>query len=520
VSDVVEVAGGKVRGVDGDAVRQFLGIPYAASPSGALRWRPPQPPIPWSGIRPASDFGAMAPQSPATPGFSLPGDPSEQSEDCLSLNVWTPGLDGLRRPVMVWIHGGGFSGGTGAGLLYRGEELARRGNVVVVTINYRLGALGFLGHRSLTDERDGGVSGNWGLLDQVAALRWVGEYIESFGGNAQNVTIFGESAGGMCVAALMSSPAARGLFHRAIVQSGPPYAHSLLHAQRIGDDLSEVLGLDAADRATWQSVPAAALVDATQTLQSVTPPPGQLPLPFLPVVDGTFLPRSPYEGIAEGAGAPTPLLIGTNRDELTLFALGTPDLGELDQQRLEDWIGLAAPGAHPVEVVETYRNERAARGETLTPHDLWIAIGTDLVFRWPSLRLAAAHHRWGSATFVYLFTWESPVFDGILGASHALEIPFVFGTAANPVVAAYCGDGPDSQALSQHMLDAWAAFAWTGDPSHPHIGGWPAWDGHRRSTMVFGRRSAVVDGPRDQELAVWSKVAPLVGSEPMSETAP
>jgi para-nitrobenzyl esterase len=394
-------------------------------------------------------------------------------------------------------------------LLYRGDTLARRGDVVVVTLNYRLGALGFLGHRALVDAQDGGVSGNWGLLDQVAALRWVRAHIEAFGGDPENVTLFGESAGGMSVAALLAAPAARGLFHRAIVESGPPYAHSLVHAERIGDDLVELLGTGVADRRRLESVPAAELVAATQLLQSRPPRPGQLPLPFLPVVDGTFLPQQPYEAMDEGKGAPVPLLIGTNRDELTLFTLGAPDLGELDTARLEEWTSLAAPGASATEVVETYRRVRAARGEPVAPRDLWIAIGTDLVFRWPTLRMAAAQRVRQPATFVYLFTWEAPVFDGALGASHALEIPFVFGAVRDPAVVVYSGGGPSAEALSDRMLTAWASFAHTANPARTAEDAWPPWDPVARSTMVFGSESHVEDGPRDAELAVWSGVAPL-----------
>ena len=506
------MAGGRVRGHRGEGLWTFLGIPYARPPEGPFRWRAPQPPEPWSGVRVASELGPIAPQTPAVPGFSLPGDPEEQSEDCLSLNVWTPDLDqpgGLGRPVMVWLHGGGFTGGTGGSLLYRGGKLARRGDVVVVTINYRLGALGFLCHPVLTGGA-AATTGNWGLLDQVAALRWVRDHIADFGGDPRNVTIFGESAGGMSASALLAAPSALGLFHRAIIESGPPYAHTRVNAARIGEDLVEVLGIRSPTRERLESVPARELVAATGILQGRQSRPGHLPLPFLPVVDGVFLPRPPYESVAEGRGSPVPLLIGTNRDELTLFTLNTPGMAELDEERLGEWTSLAAPGAPPTAVIEAYRNVRASRGEPVTPRELWIAIGSDLVFRWPSLRLAAAHRERQPATFVYLFTWEAPVLGGVLGASHALEIPFVFGGLGHPAVAALSGGGPDAEALSDRMLDAWAAFARTGDPSHPGIGTWRSWDRHRRSTMVFGPGGRLVDGPRDEELAVWAESVPLI----------
>ena len=421
---------------------------------------------------------------------------------------------------MVWLHGGGFTGGTGGSLLYRGGKLSRRGDVVVVTINYRLGALGFLCLPVLSDPggasvpgRAGalrGTSGNWGLLDQVAALRWVRDHIADFGGDPRNVTIFGESAGGMSASALLGAPSAHGLFHRAIIESGPPYAHTRANATRIGEDLLQVLQMRSPTRERLESVPARDLVAATEVLQGRPSRPGHLPLPFLPVVDGAFLPMAPYESVAEGRGAAVPLLLGTNRDELTLFTLNAPGLADLDEERLGEWTSLAAPGAPPMAVIDAYRSVRSARGEPVTPRELWIAIGSDLVFRWPTLRLAAAHRERQPATFVYLFTWEAPVFDGALGASHALEIPFVFGGLDHPAVAALSGGGPDAEALSDRMLDAWAAFAHTGDPSHPGIGTWRAWDRHRRSTMVFGPGGRLVDGPRDEELAVWAESVPLL----------
>ena len=215
-----QTATGSVRGFQERGVWAFRGIPYARDPSGARRWRRPEPPPRWSGVLEANRFGPIAPQSPPVPGMSIPGDPIESSEDCLSLNIWTPRIDDAMRPVMVWIHGGGFTTGGGGSLLYRGDRLASIGDVVVVTMNYRLGVLGFLASTSLADH-DGGFA-NWGLLDQLAALSWVKENIANFGGDPKNVTVFGESAGGMSISALLSADAARGLFQRAIIQSGPP----------------------------------------------------------------------------------------------------------------------------------------------------------------------------------------------------------------------------------------------------------------------------------------------------------
>lgn len=516
VGAVVEVFGGRVRGQEGDGVWSFLGIPYAASPAGPGRWRPPRPPEPWSGVRPATAFGPIAPQPPPTPGMSVPGDPVEQSEDCLSLNVWTPAPDEGRRPVMVWVHGGGFTSGTGASLLYRGAELARCHDVVVVTFNYRLGALGFLGHPGVAvPPAPPEAVGNWGLLDQVAVLRWVRRHIAGFGGDPHKVTLFGESAGAMSIAALLAMPAARGLFHRAALQSGPPYTHSPARAAQVGEDLVAELGLAGADRRLLEQVPAEELVAATGRLPERPPPAGELPLPFLPVVDGVVLPRPPLDAVAAGHAADVPVLIGTNRDELSFFAVGNPEWASMDEDRLIRWVQRSAPGIDHRPALDTYRRARRRRGEPDDPRALWVAMGSDLVFRWPSLRLAAAQHLHQPATYVYLFTWETPAFGGILGSCHALEIPFVFGGVRDPAIAAFTGGGPEAEALADLMQPAWAAFARSGDPSHPGLD-WPAWDVRRRATMVFGSGGRWQEGPLDEELKVWSAAAPMMSGSALT----
>jgi para-nitrobenzyl esterase len=409
---------------------------------------------------------------------------------------------------MVWIHGGGFTTGSGSVFLYRGGDLVRNGDAVVVTINYRLGALGFLGHRGLAGPD--GLVGNWGLHDQVAALRWVHNHIAQFGGDAGNVTIFGESAGGFSVATLMGTPAAAGLFRRAVVQSGGIHVHTIEEAERAANRLVEALGVKTCSRESLGRVPAAELVAATEQVASHRPDPGLIPLPFLPTLDGTFLPQHPLGAIAGGSAAGIDLLIGTNRDELTLFGLGNPALMALDESGVHRWVANAAPDVPVDELMEGYREARLARSEAVDARDMWVAVGTDCVFRWPSLQLAAAQAAQGARTYVYLFDWESPAFGGILGSCHALELPFVFGAVGVPAVQLFSGAGPEVEALSAQMQRSWLAFSRDGSPSHDGAGEWPTWDQKTRSTMMFGARTGAVDAPRDPELAVWEQYRPLL----------
>jgi para-nitrobenzyl esterase len=515
---VVSVIQGRLRGVWRGDHWTFSGVPYARSAAGELRWRPPQPPESWEEVRDASTFGPIAPQSAAAPGITSPADPETSephSEDCLSLNIWTPELPesptvepGQGRPVMMFIHGGGFTSGSGSVFLYRGGHLVRNGNAVVVTINYRLGALGFLGHRDLADPD--GLVGNWGIHDQLAALAWLRDNIAVFGGDAGNVTIFGESAGGFSVAALLGTPAARGLFRRAVVQSGGVHVHSMEEAERSAQRLAAVLGIANCDRASLEPIPSAELVAATEEIGKRRPDPGMIPLPYLPVVDGVLLPRDPLRAVAEGGADGIDLLIGTNRDELTLFGLGNPAFMALDAEGMQRWVANAVPEAAADEVIDGYRAARSARGEPVDAKDIWVAVGTDVVFRWPSLQLAAAHVARGSRTFVYLFEWESPALGGMLGSCHALELPFVFGAVHLPVVQLFSGSGPAVQSLSEEMQRAWLAFAADGNPTHHGIDEWAPWDPEGRATMVFGAQTGLVHAPRDAELRVLERHRPLV----------
>jgi para-nitrobenzyl esterase len=487
----VSTSYGRLRGEARGGHLAFLGVPFAQPPVGALRFMAPQPPAPWSGVRDALAFSACAPQDPlAAPGFKAEG---PESEDCLYLNVYTPAADGARRPVLFWIHGGGFSHGSGAQPSYNGGPLAERGDVVVVTINYRLGALGYLYLGAHGGDRWGAAC-NAGQLDQIAALRWVQQNIAAFGGDPEQVTIFGESAGSVAVCTLLAMPDARGLFSKAIAQSGT--------ANRLADTANaaattarylKTLGIDDADPDKLRGV----AVDALLRAQG---PRG----PLSPVVDGRNLPQRPISAVREGVARDIPLLVGTNRDEQKLY-VSVPrtviDDAELERQVREQLPRGAA--ARAGEVIAVYRKSRAARGLPSANHDVADAMVTASRFRIPATRLCEAQAAHQPRTFLYQFDWESPARRGELGACHGLEVPFVWGTVGKNGNPRFTGTGPDADHLSRQMMDAWIAFAKTGDPSHAGIGSWPAYGAAQRQTMIFGKHCAVQAAPFEEERAVW-----------------
>jgi para-nitrobenzyl esterase len=418
----------------------------------------------------------------------------EQSEDCLYLNVYTPRADSARRPVLFWIHGGGFTGGSASQALYDGGRLAARGDVVVVTINYRLGALGYLALP--------GVTPNLGQLDQIAALRWVRDNIARFGGDASNVTIFGESAGGMAVATLLAMPGARGLFRRAIPQSGAAHhTQTFESAERVARTLLEELG--SGDVAKLADAPVAQILAAqarTQAKQMA----GGAGLGFAPVIDEDAIPTHPLAAVRDGAARDVALLVGTTRDESKLFRLGLADAPPIDEARLLRRVRalLGSRESHAERVIEAYRGARAGRAST-EPSELLDAIETDRSFRIPAIRLAEAQHRHQPDSYMYLFTWPSPARRGALGACHALELPFVFGTLDAPTMDRFAGSGPDAEALAARMMDAWLAFARSGRPGHADLPDWSPYETGRRATLVFDRAPELAHAPLDAERAVW-----------------
>jgi para-nitrobenzyl esterase len=513
---VAETRYGKLEGIDAGGAIAFKGIPYAAPPVGARRWAPPERPAAWSGVRRAAAFSPVAPQTQAPirllEAFFLE---EPQSEDCLCLNVWTPAADGARRPVLVWIHGGAFAIGSGSQSLYDGAPLARRGDVVVVTINYRLGALGFLHLRELTGGRIP-ATGNEGILDQVAALEWVRENIAGFGGDPANVTIFGESAGGMSVGTLLGLPRARGLCAKAIPQSGAAQTvSSLERAVRLAERLLGELGIRRDDVDALRAATPQQLLEATARVNGV---PGALVDPefgmtWKPVLDGRVLAKTPIEEIRAGSAAGVAVMAGSTLEEWKLLATGEPGVMALAESALLERTRASLGGADPAGLVAAYRGARTARGEAATPFELHMAIETDRIFRMPALRLLEAQARHDPRTYAYLFTWPSPMMGGMLGSCHALELGFVFGTHATPGMRDFCGAGPGADALAESMQDAWLAFAKSGDPSCPAVGRWTPHRDGERATLVFGEKRALELDPRAEERRAWDAApASAIGS--------
>jgi para-nitrobenzyl esterase len=493
----------------GGNVSVYRGIRFAR----AQRFRPPEriPPYP---VTQGSAFGPPAPQDPDPLDFMwgevlAPGD-----EDCLTLNVWTPRADGQRRPVMVYIHGGAFIIGSGRWGWYEGRRLVERGDVVLVTINYRLGVFGFL-NLSERGGRDYEASANCGLLDQVAALEWVRDNIERFGGDPNRVTVFGESAGGISICCLLAMDRASGLFHRAIVQSGGPNlirpqvlslqaAHAFVRHAGV-NDIDGLCSLSTRDLLAAQ---ASLLRD--NFLGGVRV--------FGPAVDGCVLPAPPLHAIRSGSARNVTLLTGATRDEARLWSLYDPNFGETSPEVLNRWLqGMNCPD--PVALRAVYGRTRPQA----SPGDITRAILGDVLFRLPLIRLAEAQASHRSDTRMYLFAWETPVLDGRLGSPHAVELPFVFGNLDARGARELIGDDLERQAeresLTAAVQGAWIAFARTGNPSHAGLPSWPGYEPENRHTLVFDVPSFVQADPLGAERSVWGDV-PFDGITPSIEELP
>ncbi|HLJ50561.1 MAG TPA: carboxylesterase family protein [Bryobacteraceae bacterium] len=508
---VVETTAGKVRGYTRNGIYTFKGIPYGGSTAGNNRFMPPVKPTAWAGVRSTMHYGPVSPQGPRAGwaddenSFMFDWDDGQPGEDCLRLNVWTPSVnDNRKRPVMVWLHGGGFSAGSGQELKsYDGENLCHRGDVVVVSLNHRLNVLGYLDLSQAGGEKFA-ESANVGMLDIVAALEWVRDNIANFGGDRDKVMIFGQSGGGGKVGALMAMPAAKGLFHRAAVQSG-----SMLRAgvpedsTKLASAVLAELDLSSSQLEKLQDVPVDHLIKASiAALRKVSPPQPGPPdfrrmarrLGWSPVVDGKVLPAHPFDPTAPAISANVPMLIGTVLNEFT-NGIGKPDVDSFSEVDLKNRVA-DAHGDKSDKIIELYRRLHP----NAHPFDIYSLISTASV-RQNAVTQAERKAAQGAApAYLYWFTWQTPILDGRPRAFHCAELAFVFDNTDR--CETMTGGGPDARLLGAKVSEAWIQFARTGDPNHKGLPKWSAFTAERVPTMIFDNKCEMKENPDKEERAV------------------
>ncbi len=508
---MVNTVSGAICGQEARGILSFKGIPYARPPEGRLRFQPPLPPRPWKEVRPATTAGPVPVQAAIPVLRFLNAGGARQAEDCLYLNVQTPGLEGKKRPVFVWIHGGGFLIGAGSTRLYDGSSLAERGDMVVVTINYRLGALGYV-HLDRVTGRGFEQASNLGVRDQIAALEWVRENIENFGGDPDNVTLCGQSAGAMSIAALLGAPSARRLFQRAILQSGA--AHHVLDRDR-ADDVAErfleALGNPKQTRQSLSEIPIGKILRAQGSVNRELMNLADL-MVMLPCVDGELITEQPLDAVEKGSTRGIDLLIGTTLDEWKLFSSLEAAVSRFDEdglvrrfaELLPD-VSSSAPSAE--EAARDYREAVRMRGGRTTPFEVWTSFQSTRVFHHPASELANRHAAAGGSVYSYLFSWHPSGLANSVGSCHAMDLPFIFGLANHPTTRVLSGLTNAARRLSTRMQNAWIRFARSGNPAHERLPEWDTYDSDTRATMVFDRECTIVDGPLDGErnlVASWS----------------
>jgi para-nitrobenzyl esterase len=499
-TEILEIKTGKVQGYIKDNMFNFKGIPYAEPPVGELRYNAPLAKKPWEGVLETFKYLPVAPQPPPIDD-TFPAPPQSEAE-CLNLNVWTPGCDDKKRPAMVWIHGGSHI--YGSGQLLAGREISRRGDVVLVSINYRLGPLGFL-------KIPGGVS-NIGQLDQICALKWVQDNIGFFGGDPDNVTIFGESAGATSVSTLMAMPKAKNLFIRAISQSGAVTAHGFDPSKRetTVKMILDELNLTSDDLEKLRKLPVEIIIDAFIKAQIKSYEIG-VDMDFRPWIDGESLPQHPTKAIEEGYARDIELIIGTNLDEWRLWRSFEPDFEKYEQSRIKKRM-LLVMGMDGEEeatldtIISTYKESRGDGYSSMNLQEVYDMYMTDSVFRIPSIKFAEAQSKHQENTYMYLFTWETPYEDGRYRSMHALEISFVFGSFWEDHFFTLIKKTDETAALSDKMMSYWTSFARFGVPNNNSNIVWPKYDIENRKTIIFNKEIEVREDPLKIERKMWNKM--------------
>jgi para-nitrobenzyl esterase len=492
-----DTAYGKVQGIQNTGVKEFKGIPYGAPTGGRNRFMPPKKPLAWKGVRECFAHGQISPQAPADLrsdyGMMIHWDcqPGGMGEDCLTLNIWTPGLkDGAKRPVLVSFHGGGFTTGSGNAIGFDGAQLARFGDVVVVTVNHRLATFGYTQLADLGAPAEFAYAGVAGIMDLTASLEWVRDNIENFGGNPNNVMIFGQSGGGAKTSTMLATPAAKGLFHRAAVQSG-----SLLklmprdRATQQAEALLKQLEIPKSRIADLQKISWQQLLEAQ--VAASTSAPG---LGGGPVLDGKYLPHDPFDPAAPLESADIPLIVSTTLEDaalaLTNFTLSESDLKSLIDKRYKD------RGADILAMYRKYYPEKS-------PFLIQAMIFTDAGFRRSAIKQAELKAAQGKgAIYMYQWEWPTPAFGGRYGAVHGLDVAGSFREAR---------EGNDMARVADQLSSSWVAFAKTGDPNNSRIPPWPTFDAKTRATMIFGSPTQLENDPRSEIRNYWQSMAPPSG---------
>jgi para-nitrobenzyl esterase len=495
---IVDTTYGKIRGYKMyNEILSFKGIPFAEPPIGELRFSPPIPKTKWNGVLEVKTFGPISPQP-----LGLTQETSEQSEkDCLTLNIWTPALDNKKRTVMFWVHGGAFQAGDGR---FNGEVLTKRGDIVIVSINYRLGALGFL--------YVPGKTANVGLLDQVLALKWVKDNISSFGGDENKICVFGESAGGESISALMAMPAAKNLFKRAIIQSNvcDPYNLSPIKGELYSKKIFEYAGIEYDDLESLRKIPPKKLIRAYFEVQK-----GLSHLPMIidyypPYVDGKVLPQNPFEVIKSGNAKDIEILAGTNENEYKSWNLLDTNASSItkDQvyqnfQKFLTFLGQSETKLN--EFINVYRKVRYNEFSTIE-RDMMDDFYTDAMFRIPVMRFLELQSKIQPNVYLYLFRWKSPWKNGKIGAYHGLDVAFVWGTLSETDNLYLTKKNKETTKLSNQMMDCWINFAKSGNPNHPGIPKWPTYTSKTRPTMIFDKKTEIINDPLSKTRSLWDGV--------------